>query len=76
MKYAFIAAEKACFPVAFMCPRLGVSRSGFYASQKRPESTHAVRDRELAVLAQAAHVKGRGAYGSPRVHAVLNAAGQ
>jgi transposase InsO family protein len=59
----------------FMCRMLGVSASGFYASQKRPESTHTVRDRVLTVLAQDAHRKGRGVYGSPRVHAVLAAAG-
>ena len=76
MKFAFVAAEKACFPVTVMCRHLGVSTSGFYASQKRPESTRAVRDRDLAAMAQAAHLKGRGTYGSPRVHAVLKADGQ
>jgi len=47
VKFAFIEAERACFPIAFMCRHLGVSTSGFYASQKRPESTHAAQDREL-----------------------------
>jgi transposase InsO family protein len=58
-----------------MCRVLKVSASGFYASQKRPESKHAVQDRALTVLVREAHQKGRGAYGSPRVHAVLKAAG-
>ena len=75
MKFAFIAREKACFPVQFMCRHFGVSASGFYASQKRPESPHTVQDRALTVLAAEAHLKGRGAYGSPRVHAVLKQAG-
>ena len=33
MKFAFIAAEKATFPVSLLCRTLGVSRPGFYASQ-------------------------------------------
>ena len=36
MKFAFIAAEKAAFPVSLLCRTLGVSRPGFYASQARP----------------------------------------
>jgi transposase-like protein len=28
--FAFVEAEKADFPIAFMCSRLGVSTSGFY----------------------------------------------
>ena len=35
MKFAFVAAEKASFPVAFMCRHLEVSRSGFYAWYRR-----------------------------------------
>lgn len=75
MKFAFIATEKANFPVRFMCRHFGVSASGFYASQKRPESTHGARDRELTVLVGEAHQEGRRAYGSPRVHAALKKAG-
>ena len=26
--FRFIDAEKACFPIAFMCRRLGVSKAG------------------------------------------------
>ena len=44
-----------------------MSPSGFYAWQQRPESAHAVRDRQLRVLIRASHEASRGAYGSPRV---------
>ena len=75
MKFAFIATEKAIAPVAVLCNILGVSRSGFYASQKRKPSERSVRDARLAVAVAAAHKVGRGAYGSPRIHEELKADG-
>ena len=71
MKFAFIQAEKACFPVTFMCAQLGVSRSGFYAFQAREASLHAQADVALAQRIEVIHQGSRGRYGSPRVHAVL-----
>lgn len=71
MKFAFMEAEKATFPVRFMSRQFGVSASGFYASRGRPESAHAIRDRELTGKVKEAFREGRGAYGSPRIHAAL-----
>jgi transposase InsO family protein len=48
-----------------------VTRSGFYAWQRRPESPHARRDRQLRVLVRASHEGSRRSYGSPRVWADL-----
>jgi transposase InsO family protein len=62
-----IAAEKAEYTIAECCRALRVSASGFYAWQQRPESPHAVRDRQLRVLIRASHEGNRRAYGSPRV---------
>lgn len=76
MKFAFVAAEKASAPVALLCKVLGVSRSGFYASQARGPSTRANEDAKLAVAVAAAHKAGCGAYGSPRVHEELKADGR
>ncbi len=35
MKFAFILAEKAYFPIAFMCRHLGVSTSGLHGGVGR-----------------------------------------
>ena len=76
MKYSFICAEKAVWPVLVMCRALGVSRSGFYSAQKRPESKRAYEDRRLTVLARAAHAESGGCYGSPRIHEALKDSGE
>ena len=68
MTFAWIDAEKAEFPIKTLCKVLRVSRSGFYASQDRPESTHSCEDRRLGVLIGASFEESRRRYGSPRVH--------
>ena len=39
MKFAFIAAKMAEFPITVLCRMLEVSRAGFYASVDRPPPT-------------------------------------
>lgn len=51
-----------------LCRCLRVTRSGFYAWCRRPESTRARDDRRLRVLVHTSFAAGRGYYGSPRVH--------
>jgi putative transposase len=75
VKFEFIEAEKASFPVAFMCVRLEVSSSGFYAWRKRPPSSRALEDDRLLQEIRAAHAESHGRYGSPRVHRELAAKG-
>ena len=67
MKFALVDAEKASIPVAALCRILKVSRSGYYAWSKRPESAHAARDRQLRVHVHASFEASRQRYGSPRV---------
>lgn len=76
MKFAFIQAEKATFPVTVLCHVLGVSRAGFYAAQHRPVAPRVTVDQRLAVQIAAIHRESRRCYGSPRVHAELRAQGQ
>jgi transposase InsO family protein len=45
-----------------------VTRAGFYAWQRRPESAHAQTDRRLRVVVRAAFERRRRRYGSPRIH--------
>jgi len=75
VKFTFIAAEKACAPIAVLCKVLEVSRSGYYAWEERGRSTRSAEDEKLVVHILAAFKLGRGAYGSPRVHEELKAAG-
>jgi putative transposase len=76
VKFEFIQAQKAHFPVEFLCEQLGVSRSGFYAWSRRPASARQEEDQKLAAEVAQAHRDSRGVYGSPRVHAQLRAQGR
>lgn len=73
--YRFIAAERACYPVATMCRVLGVSRSGFYDWSRRPPSRRELDDRALTGRIVRIHRDTRGAYGAPRIAAELQAEG-
>jgi putative transposase len=69
--FRFVEVEKALFPVRTMCRVLGVSSSGYHAWRRRPPSARALSDRRLTELIGAIHVRSRGTYGTPRVHAEL-----
>jgi len=68
MRFTFIAAKKAEHTVSILCRCLRVTRSGFYAWQRRLESTHTRDDRRLKVLVRASFERSKHRYGSPRVH--------
>ncbi len=75
MKFAFIAEDEVAFPIAVLCRVLDVSPSGYYAWVRRPVSTRAHADVQLAARVRATHAASKGRYGSPRVHADLRANG-
>jgi putative transposase len=72
VRFAFIAVEKADFPVRLLCRVLEVSRAGFYAWHTRAPSAHARGDERLGLEIAAIHAESRQRYGSPRVHAELS----
>ncbi len=71
MRYAFILAEKACWPIVVMCAVLKVSTSGFYAWLRHAPSARATKDERLKILVGESFARSRKTYGSPRVHADL-----
>lgn len=77
MKYAFIAAHAAEYPVRTQCRVLEVSRAGYYAWKKRTRvaARRPKQDLGLRVHIRATFRKSRGTYGSPRVHQELRAQG-
>jgi transposase InsO family protein len=74
MRFEFIRAEKARFPVRLMCRLLEVSRSGFYAWLERRESRE-LNDRQLLQLIREIFAQSKQTYGSPRIYRELRARG-
>jgi putative transposase len=75
VRFAFIAAEKAEYPVHVLCRVLQVTRSGFYAWRRRPPSAHARADAQLALQVRAVHAESRATYGRLRLQRALRARG-
>jgi putative transposase len=75
MSYQFIAQHRHEYPIPLMCRVLEVSVSGDSAWCKRPASQHSREDAHLAEQVKTAFQDKRGVYGSPRVHAELQAQG-
>lgn len=67
MRFRFIEAEKANYPVSALCRNLRVTRSGFYAWRGRPLSPRALADGAALVHIRAIYRRHRQNYGSPRV---------
>ena len=75
MRYRFIDAEKASYPIRLLCRCLAVSRSGYYAWRDRPPSVRSREDAQLKVKIAAYHAASRRSYGSPRIHRDLREEG-
>jgi len=75
MIYRFVEAHRQTYPVRVTCRVLEVSTSGYWAWRSRPESRRSQANRALVEQIRAAHKRGRGAYGSPRVYHELRANG-
>ncbi len=75
MRYRFVAAERAAFPVRVLCRIVGVAVSGFYAWQHRRPARRREGDQRVSERIRAIFAESRRTYGSPRVHAELRAEG-
>jgi putative transposase len=75
VRFVFIHAERANYPLTILCRVLEVSRSGYHAWVRREPSKRKVADARLAAEAAAIHRRSRATYGSPRVHAELASRG-
>ena len=75
MKFAFVHAEKAYFPIAALCRLLGISRQGYYAYATRPPSARTVVDQQLGTQVRQVFEASEERYGSPRILKALRASG-
>jgi putative transposase len=75
VRFSFIHAEKASFPVAALCRLLGVTRQGYYAFARRPASARVTAEHGLRARLRELHVEMDGRYGSPRMLRTLRAEG-
>jgi hypothetical protein len=72
MRYRFVAAERASFPVRTLC-RITASRRAASTLGCAVGRTAAENDRRLGARIGAIFAASRRTYGSPRVHAELRA---
>lgn len=75
MRFSFIEQHRTSWPVTVMADLLGVSTAGFYAWRGRPVSERQQRRDRLLVEISSLHEQFKGRYGSPRIHAELQATG-
>jgi putative transposase len=71
VRYTFVKEHRRRWRVGVMCRVLKVSRSGFYAWQRRKPSHRALREAELIEKIRKVHEQSRGLYGYPRAHRAL-----
>jgi putative transposase len=75
VKFQFIAEHSHEYTITQLCQALEVSESGYYAWKNRKASQHCREDARLAAEIQQIFLEHRQVYGSPRIHAVLQARG-
>jgi transposase InsO family protein len=67
VRFAFIDAQKAHFPVKTLCKTLDVSESGYHAWKRRPLSKRATENARITAHMSAEFKRSRETYGSPRL---------
>jgi putative transposase len=75
VKYQMIQENSSHFTLSKMCRTMNVSRSGYYACLKRPESARSKRQKDLTEKIKAIHYESFEIYGSPKITISLNRSG-
>jgi len=75
MKYQFLSTHVAAHPVRRLCRVLAVSRSGYYAWCRCPESRRAQANRHLLAVIRQVHAQTKERYGAVKLWHALRAAG-
>ena len=75
MRYRFVQGHLGRFPVAALCRVMNVTRSGYYAWQRREPSERQKQDMTLLVQVRQFFERSKRTYGSPRILRDLKAAG-
>jgi putative transposase len=75
VRFAFIAAEKAGYPIRTLCRCLQLAPSGYYAWVRRGPSPRTQQDLELIRRLRQVHARTRQVYGRPRLHRALRQEG-
>ena len=68
MKFRFISTHRETFTVGRVCKLLNVSRSGFNAWLKRPESRRSRENKSLEAKIRVLHAASHGIYGAIKIH--------
>ena len=76
MKFKFISDHREAFKVGRMCKILSVSRTGFYAWLKRPESRRSRQNRYFEQKIREIHEDNHKVYGAPKIYEELKNQGE
>jgi len=76
MRYRFIHTHATTWRITTLCRVLRVSTAGYYAWRQRGPSARAITEARLMDRVRTVHQQSRQTYGSPRVHAELQAQGE
>ena len=76
MRYAFIRAESAAWPVRALCDLFDVHPSGYYAWLKKPRSKRAVANERLTGLIKQFWLESGGVYGYRKIFSDLREYGE
>lgn len=76
MRFKFIDAQKANYPMTVLCRVMQVSRGGYFAWRNRKPSARSRRDAVLLAKIRVFHKASRKRYGSPRIYDDLRDQGE